>query len=140
MRNLCLPILLMLAGCAGGNSSNAPTASLSPVLPASAHKLTGKEIEQKLSGNSVRSADNYTEFFTTYGSIRGAWKGGGRYTGSWRIDGDNLCSTYPDYPQYSGCEGVAIDGDQVYYLNSDGSVKTDYPKPDTLVTGDPDNL
>jgi hypothetical protein len=142
MRNLWLPILLLLGGCVAPDSG-APTSAAALTLPASAHLLTGEEIRTTFAGNTMRSVARngsiHGEFYANYGAISGV-SGGARYSGTWRVEGDKLCTSYPGHPQDSECTGVAVDGDQVYYLDADGKVDPRYSTPDQRITGNPDNL
>ena len=71
--------------------------------------------------------------------MRGVWKGSSKYKGTWTISGDQLCGKYPEDPSSNYCEGIAVDGADIYYLKSDGTV--DEPdNPAKFATGNPKNL
>lgn len=92
---------------------------------------SGDEITDAISGNTVQGsmADGsaYTEFYDTDGTIKGA-----DYTGAWTVENDTMCF---DYGEDKNCWGVAIDGDNVSWMNGDTADGTG-----TIVSGNPNEF
>ena len=100
------------------------TALLAGMLAGSAHadgkKLSGDEIQALLAGNTVTASD-YVEFYDAGGTLRGAEKGG-KYDGSWRVDGDKVCIAVPAY-KYNECLTIRKEGDIYAFVGKKKTVK-----------------
>lgn len=134
-------VALSMTACAGPSEEQKASA-------AAAKKLTGTEITQAFGGNTLTGRSKtgksqWTEFYDPSGQIVGMWKSyksgdTGKYTATWKIDGDQACYDYEDN-EYDGCAGVAVNGDQVYWLNDNGLA--DNPeRPATLIQGKAEGL
>jgi len=91
--------------------------------------LAGDQIQQQIGGNTVQGSmadgSRYTEFYAADGTIRG-----NGYTGSWRVNDNQMCFKYGEDSE--NCWSVEINGDQVHWIvdgKKDGS--------GTLVIGNP---
>ncbi|MDQ0395441.1 hypothetical protein J3R73_005233 [Labrys monachus] len=108
-----VPLALMLLGVAG-------------CATASKAGMGGDEIKARIVGNTVTGVDDgkpYMEYYDPSGSIAG--KDTEPYTGSWRIDGNKLCTGYEsEDPTKTDldwtCSGVSVVGDRVFWLDQDG--------------------
>ena len=129
-------LALSLGACAGPSEEQKASA-------AAAKKLTGPEITQMFAGNTLTGRSKtgksqWTEFYDPSGQIVGMWKsnkGGdsGKYTASWKVEGDRACYDYEDN-EFDGCAEVAVNGDKVYWINEKGIL--DNPdRPATLMQG-----
>jgi hypothetical protein len=122
----------VLAGCSSVSEADRQAA-------ASAPKLTGPEIAQVISGNSLNGVTNknesWSEYYQENGTIRGTMSGS-NYEGAWRVEGDKLCFDYRD-DSYDGCDSVAVQGNKMYFLGEDGSLSG---RPATLSEGNPFDL
>lgn len=129
-------LCLALAGCASGATPEQKAAA------SSAKVLTGPEISQLIVGSTVsgtmKNGGRFAEYYNPNGAIEGHWSQGsssGPYGGSWKIDGDKFCGTYPTSPEDSGCFGTALKGDDtVYWIKSDGTFDN-ADRPVTLAKG-----
>jgi hypothetical protein len=98
-----LLVLALLAFCAA-----APPAVSAPVNPAKEayldkgyRPLTGAEIRELVSGNTVEGRYNYdvgtfAEFYAPDGRVTTLVNGKDLYRGKWSIEGDRLCFIYPE--------------------------------------------
>ncbi len=80
--------------------------------------LSGSEIEEVVSGNTVSGSmmdgTAYTEFYADDGTIKGDG-----YTGEWSIDGDAMCFSYDG--ESVDCWNVSGSGDAINWVQ-DGEV------------------
>lgn len=94
--------------------------------------LSGSEIEEVVSGNTVAGAmlesGEYAEFYDADGTIRGDG-----YTGEWMIDGDTMCFSYDG--ETSDCWNVTFDGETIQWVQ-DGAVAGD----GAVMTGNPEEF
>ena len=137
---LVTAIAFFLGACAGATEEQKASAS-------TAKKLTSAEIAQTLTGNTLTGRSKtgksqWTEYYDPSGQIIGMWKsnGGdsGKYTATWKLDGDQACYDYEDN-EYDGCSGVAINGNKVYWIGENGLA--DNPeRPATLIQGKVEGL
>jgi len=100
--------------------------------PAWAHDAaTGAQITAAISGNTVQGSMNesgaYTEFYDADGTIKGV-----DYTGTWSVEGDQMCFAYGEEPS---CWDVHIEDDQVMWIKDGAEDGTG-----TLVSGNPNNF
>jgi hypothetical protein len=103
-------MLLSLTGCATASNS----------------QVHANDIQAKIIGNTVVGVDEgkpYQEYYNPNGSISG--KDTDNYTGSWRIDGNKLCTGYESNDETKTdldwtCSGVAVDGDTVIWEDTEG--------------------
>ncbi|MDQ0395865.1 hypothetical protein [Labrys monachus] len=111
-----LPLSILMLSVAG------------PVL-ASDLQLTGAEIKARIIGNTVTGVDDgdtYQEYYNPNGSIAGT-DNTGKYTGNWRIDGDQLCTIFQDTDNDVvtakdwNCSNIGVIGDHVIW-NDDGDL------------------
>jgi hypothetical protein len=90
-----------------------------PAMLAAADLLKGGQIRTLIAGNTVQGAMEatgaYTEFYAPDGTIRGEG-----YTGSWTVEGDQMCFQYGSDPKM--CWQVARSGDRLQWLK-DGQVE-----------------
>jgi len=80
-----LPLSILMLGIAGH-------------ALASDLELTASEIKARIIGNTISGVDDgetYMEYYSPNGTILGT-DSSGKYTGNWRIDGDQLCTLFPD--------------------------------------------
>jgi hypothetical protein len=103
-----------------------------PGALAAAELLKGGQIRALVPGNTVQGSMEatgiYTEFYAADGTIRGEG-----YTGSWTVEGDQMCFQYGSDPKM--CWQVAKQGDQLQWIKDgkvDGSGK--------LVSGNPNKF
>jgi hypothetical protein len=84
-----------------------------------AEPLKGGQIRALIAGNTVQGAMEatgaYTEFYAADGTIRGEG-----YTGSWTVEGDQMCFQYGSDPKM--CWQVAKSGDALQWIK-DGKVE-----------------
>lgn len=103
-----------------------------------AEKMTGEEITALLSGNSMTGVTSkgveWTEFYTPSGEIRGISKGE-RHSGSWSIDGDNVCFDYPSW-EYRVCATVSPASGSKYLFHNDKGQTNEY----VVLEGNPSDL
>ena len=118
MKNLLLAFFVGLVGI--GNAAAGYSMS------------TGDQIQQMIGGNTVQGSmldgSRYTEFYAADGTIRG-----NGYTGSWRVNENQMCFKYGEDPE--NCWSVEIKGDQVSWIvdgKKDGT--------GTIVTGNPNEF
>src|SRR5687768_9509695 len=100
---LAAGLAVSLSACAGPSEEQKASA-------AAAKKLTGPEITQLVSGNTLTGRSKtgksqWTEFYDPSGQILGMWKaysGGdsGKYKGTWKIEGDEGCYDYEEGDEY----------------------------------------
>jgi hypothetical protein len=97
--------------------------------PALADVATGDQIRAAIGGNTVQgsmtASGAYTEFYAADGTIKGA-----DYTGTWTIEGDQMCFAYGEDP--AACFGVTLAGDQVTWMAGDAAEGTG-----TILPGNP---
>ena len=108
------------------NKALGALALLAGMLAGSAHaegkKLSGEEIQALLAGNTVKASD-YVEFYDASGTLRGAEKDG-KYDGSWRVDGDNVCIAVPAY-KYNECLTIRKEGERYAFVGKKKTVKVE---------------
>ncbi|WP_057792071.1 hypothetical protein [Roseovarius atlanticus] len=106
----------------------AAVAALAAGPLAAGELATDDEITAAISGNTVQGdmsdGTAYTEFYDTDGTIRGA-----DYTGKWNVSDDQMCF---DYGEGENCWGVALDGENVSWMNGDTADGTG-----TILEGNP---
>jgi hypothetical protein len=93
--------------------------------------MTGPEIGEAFTGNTVRGIWNGTEYlsyFDANGSTTYVPKGGKQDVGTWRVKGDQYCSTWGSTED---CYDLRRDGDQIIWLVPG----TDKRYPSTLLKG-----
>ena len=124
----------LLSGCAGATAEQQAAA-------ASARKLTGQEIMQTMSGNSLTGRSEtgksqWTQFYDPSGQIVGIWKssgGSGKYAATWKVEGDTLCEDHEE-SKYDGCNAVGVNGNTLYSYDEQGKVR--HPeRPGTIIMG-----
>jgi hypothetical protein len=86
---------------------------------AAADKLSGTQIKETVSGNTVEGTmegtGDYAEFYQKDGTIKAQ-----AYSGIWTIEGDDMCFQYGSDPKM--CWEVARDGDTLQWIK-DGKVE-----------------
>ena len=131
-----------IAGCAGPTEEQ--KAAAAAAKPLSGPELTQLVTSNGMTGLSQSKKSNWTEYYDASGAIVGAWKSikssdTGKYSGSWKIEGDKFCGDYKEVPDANGCWGVAVNGDRVYFLGDDGMARNP-DRPATVITGKPEGL
>src|SRR5215471_12123739 len=76
----------------------------SPAGAEQGQPLSGAEIATAIAGNTVQGA-KFVEYYDPDGSVRGR-EGDDKYAGSWRVDGDRLCVTFPEH-DFTSCLWMA---------------------------------
>ncbi len=110
-----------------------PAIALTFAFPAlAADKATGQQIKAAIAGNTVQGSmidsGAYTEFYAADGTIKGDG-----YSGTWTVEGDQMCFKYGEDP--ASCWDVGLDGDQVSWISNG---KTD--GTGTIVPGNPNGF
>ena len=141
-------LIFVLAATASGaqaQTSNRGLAASGVVASNVRHILTGVEIRAVVVGNSISGADKdgaFTEFLDRSGAIKGI-SGLGRYSGAWRITGDQICFYYydlePGDPNANkwDCNSVTLDNGNIYWSDE---VDDGDPVDASLVAGNPKGL
>ena len=106
----------------------------SPV-PTQSGSLTGAEIRELVSGNTVKGP-KFSEYYAPDGAIRGREieDEDEAYEGTWRIEGDQLCVAFPSH-DFKGCVSITREPDGAYDFANDGRHSRR-----TIVTGNPNKL
>ena len=97
--------------------------------------LTGAEIAMLVSGNTIKGP-KFSEYYVPDGSIRGREieDTDEEYLGTWHVEGDQLCVTFPSH-DYKSCVSVIQDKDSEYTFAGSGS-----PGKRTIINGNPEKL
>lgn len=123
--------ICLIAFTAGSTLAGAP-------VPPDAVPMTAADIQQKIIGNTLVGGD-FKEYYDSAGLIRGRQTGHpSEYHGNWHLAGDKMCFDYPKTPQYNSCNKLEIKGNQVYFLDDDGTQNAESPA--TLETGNAEDL
>ena len=96
----------------------AALASLDAMAAAQSRKLAGSEIRAKLSGMEITDEVHSADIFAPGGALT-SYAMGRKSTGSWRVQGDQLCVDRGKEPG-SGCFDVWLSGNKVE-LKASGS-------------------
>jgi hypothetical protein len=101
--------------------------------------LSGQQIRGSIIGNTltgVEDGEAYTEFLRSDGSISGRSKSG-RYSGSWRISGNQLCFLYKGNKRKAwDCSFVTLHGSRIVWSSKGGGNRS----VSTLRRGNPRGL
>lgn len=133
--------LTVLAGCGGSDdeAGAAPSATASSskasVTPSASvsgdrgERLPAVDLAPFVSDRTFTGTyegEPYVEYYAADGSLRGE-SGGESYTGSWAVEGDELCFTYVDSADGADevdCYSVYRDGEDYLWMDANGDVST----------------
>ena len=84
-----------------------------------AQSLSGNQIRETLIGNTltgVADGESYSEHLNSDGTISG-WSPSGRYSGKWRISGNEICFSYEESKRAGkwDCTEVKLQGSRITY-------------------------
>jgi len=115
-------VAFALAGCAHAQGTPEQQALAAGAVPLSGAQITESIIGHTISGTMI-AGGSFIEYYDPTGTIVGHWNKGGEqgpYDGTWTIDGDQLCATYPKAPEASGCYNIALNGAVVFWRTAEG--------------------
>ncbi len=86
--------------------------------------LSGQELQEKIAGHTITGitgeGDLWWEIYHADGKLEVQAYDGLVYVGTWDIDDDMMCSTFPDAPEFDGCWAMRLDGNVVTCISEHG--------------------
>ncbi len=122
-RSIGLVVALLIGANTAASAENGP--AVAPGLPASAAaRLVGASAFALMAGNTIAGTTPdgpYTQFFEPDGKVRHSDRDGVQ-SGRWRLDGPQLCLTFPDDDE--DCRRIEADPDGGHgaFVDSDGTI------------------
>ena len=142
LASLSFVLAVAMSGAQAQEAGAGPTVVAASVVALSnyRHTLTGEEIRAGIIGNTITGADehgSFSEFLDRNGAIRGV-SGSDRFTGVWRIKGDQICIRRydPDANEWD-CNSVTFDNGNIFWTDQPDE---DDPVDASLVAGNPNGL
>jgi hypothetical protein len=96
--------------------------------------LSGDLLRKTLIGNTITGVENgesYVEYLRSDGVISGL-SGSEKYSGRWRISGDQICFLYPKESQDWDCTQASLQGNEIIWSDKGGTAN--------LMKGNPNGL
>jgi hypothetical protein len=96
--------------------------------------LSGDLLRETLIGNTIAGIENgesYSEYLRSDGSISGL-SGSDKYSGRWRISGDQICFLYPEESRNWDCTQASLQGNEIIWSDKGGVAN--------LIKGNPHGL
>ncbi|MGV8920039.1 MAG: hypothetical protein ACOH2R_19905 [Pseudomonas sp.] len=113
-----IALVICLAGCAQGG--NSPAADAHAPAPPTAKQLKGNEINAALIGRSHQSVTttgySFTEMLMEDGTAVITITGNPTQRGKWKVTGDVICVTYPEYGEE--CNTVSADAQSIWLIDN----------------------
>jgi len=96
--------------------------------------MSSELLKETLVGNTIAGIDDgqaYFEYFRSDGSISGL-AGSEKYSGRWRISGDQICFLYPEESNDWNCTKASLQGNEIIWPDKGGVA--------SLIKGNPHGL